>query len=151
MKWTHEIRSYLYERLVKKYGPYSEWQNAATPISGKGERKKFYLYLEDFAKVLKNRFQIEVEPAAIHNQILWACQNNKKILTNAYLKCYIQNTYCALEQGFLTYNDLPTEASFILPKNKETKEIPAEEEIKNTVVQEVEQDVLDEISAMEIL
>lgn len=149
MKWTHEIRSYLYERLVREFGPYSDWENNATPKKGKKGRDEYEEWLEDFSKVMKNRFKIDVSPAAIGMQIKWAIPGIKGDRSKSHFKVYIQNTYVALEQGFISFSDLPDKVSF--HKNKETKEIPAEEETKNTVVQEVEQDVLDEISAMEIL
>ena len=75
---------------------------------------------------LKDKFNIKVTYGGVHNQILWACQNNKSV-KGSWLKLYMENTLAALDVGFISMKDLPDLVSFTFNKKEKT---PVKEEVK---------------------
>jgi len=104
--WTRNMRIFLYETLVSKFGPFSEWESVAYPSK---DRKNEY---HEVLKVLSRSFSIQQNLdiqngdkwEAVENQVRWATTNQKRI---SGVLNYILNAAAAYESGFITSKNVP--------------------------------------------
>ena len=110
VKWSHEMRKYIYTVLRDRFGPLSGWPNKTTPGTGNGDYSDVLrtitdnlnaYYLSDNKKVLT--------VMAVKQQINWAIQRQESISNRGYVYCYILNTCAALEVGFMKSSDLSSD------------------------------------------
>jgi hypothetical protein len=103
MKWTPAARTFLFEAIVAKFGPYETWEKSSTPGNGKdAEYKKF---CEQFADIVGSTAD------GVCHQIAWGTPTQSggaRDWTDSG-RAY-QAILClaaALEAGFVRSKDLP--------------------------------------------
>ncbi len=107
-KWNHQSRVHLFTLLKNKFGCKSAWGGSAYP-QGKGTAYQEFLK-ELAAQMADHTGNPNLTAGAVKNQINWALQQNSIKYQN-HFRNMVLNTAAALESGFLTYKDLPGEAS----------------------------------------
>jgi hypothetical protein len=97
--WTGDVRRLLYRRLVELFGPYEEWQKAASP--GKERDEEFDAFCNVFAQTVGAK-----SGRAVEYQIRFALPETESgRATQA--QAAILNKAAALEAGFIRDKHLP--------------------------------------------
>jgi len=122
-KWTQDIRRVVYKRLMKEFGPCSEWKSRTNPT---GDSKKWWKILNDIAigltsltghKFTSNEFKKNGERqeigSAVASQIQWGIQKIQQSCVNTgAVKNFVLNRAIALEIGLIDSTDMPNCAEF---------------------------------------
>jgi hypothetical protein len=99
--WTGDIRRVLYHQLVKKFGPYDQWEKVSSP--GGNRDKEFEKFCDSFAEAIGAKsgeavqHQIRFAQPETPNESTWSRQAQTAILNKA----------AALEAGFIEDKHLP--------------------------------------------
>jgi hypothetical protein len=100
--WTFEARRLLYQRLVKKFGPYSKWNSGSSP--GRNLDEDFQRFCEAFALV------VGAESAeAVKIQIRFAMPESTagSLLRDGQAQTAILNKAAAFDAEFIQNQHLP--------------------------------------------
>ena len=101
MKWTPEIRRYLYKELYNALGSYG-----SQTFTHKAKTEFCKRMKEELPKKFPN-FEVKTYKA-IQNQIDWGLQRKQSTINGrGYVYNYILNRAAALESGVLKSKDLP--------------------------------------------
>lgn len=95
----------MYTSLVRKFGPYSEWENKYSP--GYGRNSEFEEFKRFIADLVAFDSGQPTTPGAVDQQIAWAVTKQTNIKSVGHVYTYIQNVSAALRCGFLKSDDLP--------------------------------------------
>ena len=101
--WTGDARRALYEQLVRKFRPYSEWENPNSP--GRGRDAEFEKFCDAFAATFGAK-----SAEAVKHQIRFAMPETSKGATweKGHVQAAILNKAAALEAGFIEDKHLPS-------------------------------------------
>jgi hypothetical protein len=97
--WTLLNLTFLYRRLVKKFGPHETW----TTLRPKG----FAQFCDQFAEVVGAK-----SGEAVHEQIRWAMDRRdaKKSLYPGHWRTFVMNKAAALDAGFIKQSSIARDA-----------------------------------------
>jgi hypothetical protein len=99
--WTGDVRRVLYRRLVELFGPYEEWEKAASP--GKGRDEEFDEFCNVFAQTVGAK-----SGRAVQHQISFALPETESgSVWHAHAQVAILNKAAGLEAGFIRDKHLP--------------------------------------------
>ena len=109
IKWTHDMRLFMYNLLVLEFGPLSNW-----PKTRKGEGKtaipedkeRFQELLQKLKRFFSDHFQVDFSEDAIEQQIKFTTSVQEEF-QQAHVRTYLLNAAAAIEAGFLSFSDLP--------------------------------------------
>jgi hypothetical protein len=102
--WTHDMRTMMYQRLLKQFGPYHEW---AGSTRARGHAKGWDCTLYYLAKALSEIARVPITPRAVSCQLRWATTPQAEINSRGDVRNFILNVAVALEVGFLLTTELP--------------------------------------------
>jgi hypothetical protein len=97
--WTGEVRRVLFQLLVKKFGPYSEWENTVYP--GRGLDEEYKNFLTSFAQTVG-----AANWEAVRHQIYFAVETGQNNFRGSPLPTVMCKA-AAVEMGFISNADLP--------------------------------------------
>ena len=111
MKWTQEIREYVFRRVLSEFGPKSTW-NGCRP---KGTNGAFKTLMKNLHVEIPKLFGVTPKsPVAIENQIDWGIQAKQgTIKGEGHHRNYILNRAAALEVGLIKSSDLPSNINVV--------------------------------------
>jgi hypothetical protein len=99
--WTGDARRVLYRRLVELFGPYEEWEKAASP--GRGREEEFDEFCNVFAQTVGAK-----SGRAVQHQIMFALPETESgSVWHTQAQAAILNKAAALEAGFIRDKHLP--------------------------------------------
>jgi hypothetical protein len=99
--WAGDVRRVLYRRLVELFGPYEEWEKAASP--GKGRDEEFDEFCNIFAQTVGAK-----SGRAVEHQIRFALPETESgSVWHTQAQAAILNKAAALEAGFIKDKHLP--------------------------------------------
>lgn len=98
-KWTQELRTILYSRLVCEFGPYDSWGKVAYPD---GKKDRFEEVLKELAAYFTRLTGKRFEWTAVWQQMKWGTTRQGIIKNGGFAYLYILNKAAALETEFLS-------------------------------------------------
>lgn len=99
--WTSTARDLLFQQLVDRFGPYSEWALDHSP--GRGLEDEFENFLIVFAELIGAS-----SPLAVEMQIAFATPvTNRAEWRQGHVQAAILNIAAALNAGFISNKELP--------------------------------------------
>ena len=101
--WTPIARASLFETVVRKFGPYSEWEGTHRP--GRGLNKAYLKFTEDFAGLVGAN-----SGAAVREQVNWAIPvlETDNEWEPGRARSAILSMAAAFEAGFIGNSHFPT-------------------------------------------
>jgi hypothetical protein len=104
-KWTKELRSLLYERLLQEFGPYTARDRKLYPPQQKAQYEVALRELANFVSSLSGE---SFTAMAVKQQVRWGITHQSAIKNQGHARQWIPNKVAALEEGFLGSADLPS-------------------------------------------
>jgi hypothetical protein len=99
--WTRPARDLLFQTLVKKFGPYSNWEKSGSP--GNGRDAEFDEFCEAFSKSVGAK-----SADAVKHQIRFGSPvTNASTWKDGHVRTAIFALASALDAGFIGNADLP--------------------------------------------
>ncbi|HEX4053288.1 MAG TPA: hypothetical protein VHX86_03395 [Tepidisphaeraceae bacterium] len=107
-KWTQEMRRKVYKRLCTDFGTYANWgqgPQGGDVLSPPNRKKEFEAALRELALESGGT---EEKWTAIEQQVSWRLTRQKRIVHQNHFKTMAMNKTAAIEEGLLTFKDMPT-------------------------------------------
>ena len=109
--WSQEMRRRLYSRVREVFGQYGQWlpgPRGGDAMSPTGRDSDFQRLLEELAIEFGGQ---ATQWKAVRQQLRWGLTRQVQIVHQNHFKIMVMNKTAALEEGFLTYRDMPTLAT----------------------------------------
>jgi hypothetical protein len=113
LAWSVQRRELLYKRVLNAFGPYSVWPpgpRGGDPHRPIGREAEFEQLLRDLAV----EFGGEAEQwEAVWQQFKWGVTRQGPVVHPNMFRTMVLNKAAALQVGFLTGRDMPTNATLV--------------------------------------
>ncbi len=103
-KWTQDLRTIMFARIVMEFGPYDQWGMTDYPQGKKARYEAVLQELADYFSLVTGRV---FEATAVRQQINFGRTRQEGVFDQARARSFILNKAAALQTGFIHSRELP--------------------------------------------
>lgn len=108
-KWTQDMRTIMFRRLVQQFGPYETWGRRTYPSNHKDEYRRTLHEIAGFFSALTGE---TLRASAVELQIKYGYTPQGEIKEQGRVRTWILNKSAAMDAGFIKTSELPTNLRF---------------------------------------